>query len=246
VVIGVEGEFGPRVIIWFDSGPFAGLRITETVIWAVIVAVLLAVFLLLSVRNLKRDPKGGQGVAELIVEYAYSMTGNNIGKQHLGYAPFVGTVFLFVLFANMLGMLGFRPVTSDVNATTALAVCVFLVIQGSGIRSKGIKGYLKHFVQPYPFLLPINILEEFTFPISLSFRLFGNILAGVIVMELVFGGLKKLSMSVLHLPIPLLQTVIPLPLNAFFDIAEPVLQAFVFTMLTMAFVSKAIAVHDDH
>jgi F-type H+-transporting ATPase subunit a len=121
-----------------------------------------------------------------------------------------------------------------------MGVLVFFLIQINSIRSRGILGYARHFCEPVPFLLPFKILEEFTFPISLSFRLFGNILAGVIIMELFFEMLKGITEG-WHLPIPILQAVIPLPLNAFFDIFEPILQAFVFTMLTMSFIAKAIA-----
>jgi F-type H+-transporting ATPase subunit a len=96
--------------------------------------------------------------------------------------------------------------------------------------------------EPYPFMYPIKIIEEISFPISLSFRLFGNILGGVIVMALVMSLFTYISEQLLHLPIPLFMAVLPLPMNAFFDIFEPVLQAFIFTMLTMAFISNAIAV----
>jgi F-type H+-transporting ATPase subunit a len=124
-----------------------------------------------------------------------------------------------------------------------MAAIVFVLIQANAIRTRGFGNYLKHFAEPFPFMVPIKILEEFTFPISLSFRIFGNILAGVIIMDLAREGLKSLSRETLHLPIPLLQTVIPLPLNAFFDIFEPILQAFVFTMLTMSFITKAMVSH---
>ncbi|MDR0357338.1 MAG: F0F1 ATP synthase subunit A [Clostridiales Family XIII bacterium] len=239
-------NLGPRIIIWFDSGPLKGLYITETVFWAIIVAVGVTVFALLISRRLERDPKGAQGIAELIVEYAYKIVGSTMGKRNLSFAPFIGTLFLFLLFANALGLLGFRPVTSDLNATFALAALVFILIQYNSIRSRGMKGYLHHFCEPYAIMIPIKILEEFTFPISLSFRLFGNILAGVIIMALVFTGLGYLSEGILHLPIPLLEGGFPLPLNAFFDIFEPILQSFVFSMLTMTFIAKAIASHDDH
>jgi F-type H+-transporting ATPase subunit a len=240
--MGEESGIGPRIIIEFDNGFY----ITETVFWAVIVAVILIIFALVATRNLKRNPKGAQAVAELIVETVYQYVENTMGKRNITFAPFIGSIFLFLLLSNALGLIGFRPVTADVNATFALAILVFLVIQASSIRSKGIVGYLGHFLKPFPALLPLNILEEFTFPVSLGFRLFGNILAGVIIMELVFEGLAWLSTEAIRLPIPLLQAVLPLPLNIFFDVFEPVLQAFVFSMLTMAFITKAIAAHDDH
>jgi F-type H+-transporting ATPase subunit a len=236
---------GPRVIFRIVGGPLDGVAITETAIWAVIVAVLLIIFALRAVRKLERYPKGAQAVAELIVEYVYKFVHDTMGKRNLSFAPYIGTLFLFLLFGNALGLLGFRPVTADVNTTFAMSVLVFILIQANAIRSGGLGHYFKHFAEPYPFMIPIKVLEEFTFPISLSFRLFGNILAGVIVMELAMGGLKTLSTSVLHLPIPLFQTVLPLPLNLFFDIFEPILQAFVFTMLTMAFIAKAIVARSD-
>jgi F-type H+-transporting ATPase subunit a len=167
-----------------------------------------------------------------------------MGKHCMAFAPFIGTLFLFLIVSNALGLIGFRPVTADLNTTFALAILIFFIIQFNAIRSGGIKHYLHHFAEPYPFMVPIKIIEEFTFPLSLSFRIFGNILAGVIVMALVFTGLGYLSEEIIGLPIPLFEAVIPLPLNAFFDIFEPILQAFVFSMLTMAFIAKAIVVHD--
>ena len=241
----MELGLGPRVIFWFEGGFLDGLEITETVLWAIIVSIGLIIFAVISTRKLKEIPKGSQRYAELIVEYVYKFVKDNMGAHNMAFAPFVGTVFLFLLFSNALGLLGFRPVTADMNTTFALAGTVFILIQVNAIRSGGLKHRLKHFAEPYAFMVPIKILEEFTFPVSLSFRLFGNILAGVIVMELIFEGLKALSEGI-KLPIPLFQAVLPLPLNAFFDIFEPILQAFVFSMLTMAFIAKAIVVHNDN
>jgi F-type H+-transporting ATPase subunit a len=231
---------GARVIFRIVGGPLDGVVITETAIWAVIVAAALAVFGILAGRKLERYPKGLQAAAELIVEYVYKFVHDTMGKRNMSFAPYIGTLFMFLLFGNALGLLGFRPVTADMNATFAMSALVFILIQVSAIRSGGLGHYLKHFAEPYPFMVPIKIMEEFTFPISLAFRIFGNILAGVIIMELAMEGLESLSIHTLHLPIPLLQTVIPIPLNAFFDIFEPILQAFVFTMLTMSFIAKAI------
>ncbi|MDR1496142.1 MAG: F0F1 ATP synthase subunit A [Clostridiales Family XIII bacterium] len=231
---------GARVIFRVVGGPLDGVVITETTIWAVIVAIGIIIFALLSVRKLDRYPKGLQAAAELIVEYVYKFVHDTMGKRNLSFAPYIGTLFLFLLFGNALGLLGFRPITADMNTTFAMSSIVFILIQASAIRSGGFGHYLKHFAEPFPFMVPIKIMEEFTFPISLSFRIFGNILAGVIIMELAMEGLHSLSLHTLHLPLPFLQIALPLPLNAFFDIFEPVLQAFVFTMLTMSFIAKAI------
>ncbi|MDR3225051.1 MAG: F0F1 ATP synthase subunit A [Clostridiales Family XIII bacterium] len=237
--MGEGGGLGARVIFRIIGGPLDGVVITETTCWAVIISVGLIIFGLVCARKLERYPRGAQAVGELIVETVYKFVGDTMGKRNLSFAPYIGTLFLFLLFSNMLGLLGFRPVTADMNATFAMSIIVFFLIQINAIRSAGIGHYLKHFAEPYPFMVPIKILEEFTFPISLSFRLFGNILAGVIIMELFFEMLHGITAS-WHLNIPILQAVIPLPLNAFFDIFEPVLQAFVFTMLTMSFIAKAI------
>jgi len=238
-------DLGPRIIIRFSNGVY----ITETVFWAVIVAVGMIVFAYLATRNMKRDPKGLQAVAELIVEYVYKFVNNTMGKHNINFAPYIGTLFFFLLFCNALGLIGQRAATADMNFTFAMGLLVFFLIQYNSIRSKGIIGYFKHFAEPKGLALPmkilmvpIKIIEEIVFPVSLSFRIFGNILAGVIIMELYLHMMQSASTGI-GLPIPLLQAVTPLPATAFFDVFEPFLQAFVFTMLTMSFIARAIVVH---
>ena len=238
----MEMGIGPRIIIQFSNGLF----ITESVCWAVIVAVAMIIFALVATRNLKQFPKGVQGVSELIVEFVYNFVKSNMGKHNVGFAPYIGTLFFFLLFCNALGMLGQRAATADMNFTFAMGILVFCLIQYNSVKSKGVKHYFTHFADPpgLPFavkilMVPINIIEEVVFPVSLSFRIFGNILAGVIIMDLYLGMMQGVSDN-FGLPIPLFQTITPLPVNLFFDIFEPFLQAFVFCMLTMAFISRAI------
>jgi len=242
----MELELGPRIIIRFSNGVY----ITETVCWAVIVAVCMIVFALVATRNMKRDPKGLQAVAELIVETVYKFVASTMGKHNISFAPYIGTLFLFLLFCNALGLLGQRAATADMNFCFAMGILVFFLIQYNSIKSKGIGRYIAHFAEPKGIplgmkilMVPINIIEEVVFPVSLSFRIFGNILAGVIIVELFMENMKSLSEKA-HLPIPLFQAVTPLPINAFFDIFEPFLQAFVFSILTMSFIAKAIVVHN--
>ncbi len=237
-------NLGPRIIVGFgDSGVF----ITETVFFAIIVAVVMVVLALWSAHRLELRPKGKQVVAEMIVEGIYKLTEGTMGKHNSRFAPYIGTLFIFLLLANSLGLWGFRPVTADVNTAFALALTTCFLMQYNGIKSMGFGGKIKHMCSPYPFMLPLKIIEEVSFPISLGFRLFGNILGGAIVMALIFTALEAGSHA-LHLPIPLLQAVIPLPFNLFFDVFEPILQAFIFTMLTMVFVSMEIVIHgsEDH
>ena len=238
-------EIGPRIILHFSNG----VNVTETVFWAVIVAAAMIVFALFAGRNLKRNPRGLQAVGELIVEFVYNFVKNTMGKQNLSFAPFIGTLFFFLIICNALGMLGQRAATADVNFAFALGLMVFFLIQYNSIKSKGLLGYLGHFYdRDMPMLiriimLPIKIIEEIVFPVSLSFRLFGNILAGYIILELYMGLMHSVSAK-FHAPLPFFQIITPLPVNAFFDMFEPFLQAFVFSMLTMSFIARAIVVHN--
>jgi len=200
------------------------------------------VFALVATRNLKQYPKGLQLVSEIIVEFVYNFVKNTMGKHNVGFAPYIGTLFFFLLFCNALGLLGQRSATADMNFTFAMGFLVFFLIQYNGIKSKGVKGYFAHFAEPFAFMIPIKIIEEIVFPVSLSFRIFGNILAGVIIVELYMHLMEVISNKLL-LPLPLFQIGTPLPVNAFFDIFEPFLQAFVFSMLTMSFIARAIVVH---
>lgn len=237
-------HLGPRIIVGFGDG---SVFITETVFFAMIVAAVMIALAFWSTRRMEQQPKGKQVIVEMIVEGIYKLTEGAMGKHNSHFAPYVGTLFIFLLLANSLGMWGFRPVTADVNTAFALSLTTAFLMQYNGIRTMGFIGKIKHMSSPYPFMFPLKIIEELSFPISLGFRLFGNILGGAIVMALIFTALETGSHA-LHLPIPLLQAVIPLPFNLFFDVFEPILQAFIFTMLTMVFVSMEIIIHgtEDH
>lgn len=230
-------ELGARKILGFGD-----FFITETVIFAWIVSIALIAFAHFATRDMKTIPKGAQAVGELIVETVYNLVGQTMGKHNLNFSPYIGTLFLFLIFGNALGLLGIRPVTANVNTTFALAALTFVIIHGSAIRSQTLWGYIKHLSSPYPFMLSVNLIGELSFPVSLAFRLFGNITGGMIIMELLFESLTELSHG-LHLPVPFLNLAIPLPFNLFFDVFEAGLQGFIFTMLTMVFISNGIIQH---
>ncbi|MDR0425461.1 MAG: F0F1 ATP synthase subunit A [Clostridiales Family XIII bacterium] len=239
-------HIGPRNIMRIGE-----VYISETVFFGLIVAAVLIALCLWMAHGLQQVPKGKQVIAELIVKSIYDLVVGTMGKHCERFAPYMGTLFMFLILGNMLGMFGFRPTTADVNMTFALAGMTFLMIQYNGFKTMGFVGKIKHMCDPLPFMFPLKIIEEISFPVSLGFRLFGNILGGVIIMALVFNGLEWLSETLLGaIPfigeIPWLQAVIPLPANFFFDIFEPILQAFIFTMLTMVFVSMAVVSHADH
>lgn len=230
-------DLGARIIITFGDGK---VFLSESILLGVIVAVVVAVLGIWLGSNLKTVPKGKQVFTELIVGWIYKFTNNNVGKGNECYAPYVGTIFAFCLFGSMLGLVGLRPITADVNVTFALSILTFLIIQGSEIKKFGIIGKVKHMCDPYPFMFPLKIIEEVTLPVSLGFRLFGNILGGMIVVDLWLNFMTYLSdyMS----SVPFLRAVLVLPLNGFFDIFEPIIQTFIFTLLTMTFLGIGINV----
>ena len=231
-------ELGPKII--FQVGP---VPITETVIWGWIFSILMLVFAFASTRKLERIPKGLQGVAEWIVEFVYNMVRDVMGEVGERFAPYMGTLLVFLIPGSMLGLLDCRPLAADLNCTAPLAIVSFVMIHYNAIRVKTARGYLRELSSPFAFMLPMNIISDSMFPITLAMRLFGNLLAGVIVMTLIYHGLEHLS-AMCGSFIPFFQLIIPLPLNAFFDMFEPVLQGYIFVMLTMVFTSNARQVED--
>jgi F-type H+-transporting ATPase subunit a len=242
-MINVE-HLGARIIIGFGDGE---LFITDSTLFGLIVAVIIAILGIWLGSGLEKVPKGKQVVAEFLVEKVYSYTENNMGKENLAYAPYVGTLFGFVFCTSSFGLLGFRPITADLNVTAAFALLTFLMIQVNSIRVHGLKGKLKEMCDPYPFMFPLKIIEEISLPVSLALRLFGNILGGFIVIELWMEFMTWLSSFITD--IPFLRAVTVLPLNLFFDIAEPAIQTFIFTTLTVMNLATAIKVvghgHDN-
>lgn len=231
-------HLGPKVIAQIGPVP-----ITETVVWGWIFSILIIAFALISTRKMQRVPTGLQGVAEWIVEFVYNMVRDVMDEAGERFAPYMGTLLIFLIPGSMLGLLDCRPLAADLNLTGPLAIVSFIMIHYNAIRVKSAKGYLKELSSPYAFMLPMNILSDSMFPITLAMRLFGNLLAGVIVMSLVYGALESLS-AMCGTSIPFFQLIIPLPLNAFFDLFEPVLQGYIFVMLTMVFTSNARKVED--
>lgn len=225
---------GPEIVFHIGSFP-----ISETVRNTWIVMLALTLFSYYGTRNLQRVPSKFQIVVEGIVGAINNLVKQNMGEKYANFAPFIGTVFLMFMISNLMGLLGFRAPTADLNTTVAMALVTFVLIHTNGIRSKGIGGWVKGFLEPLPALLPLNIIGELATPVSLSFRLFGNIAGGSIIMMLLYQVLRWLSVSVFGLPFGLFQIGIPAVLHIYFDLFAGVLQAFIFIMLTMVFVASA-------
>lgn len=208
-----------------------GFPITETMANTWIVMGILLVFTYLATRNMQKVPKGMQLVGEMVVGAIDNLTESTMGKKNMGFAPYMLTLFMYLGIANLLGLVALRPPTADLTMTMGLALLTFFMTQFFAIKAKGIGGFLKAFIDPIPLLLPINIIGEFANPISLSFRLFGNMLGGVIIMSLIYGGLTNLMFFA---------GGIPILAHLYFDIFSGLLQSFIFVMLSMVFISMAM------
>ena len=151
---------------------------------------------------------------------------------------YIGSLFLFFACSNLIGLLGFRSPTTDIDTTLAWSLITVFLIYFAGIKDKGLS-YFKGMLEPIPLMLPMNIVSEIARPISLTFRPFGNILGGAVIMSLVYQFLGFLSTLIPGVTIPFGQLLIPVPLHLYFDLFAGVLQAFIFVMLTMVFVGSA-------
>lgn len=203
------------------------------VIWFVIGLLLVAS--LLGTSKLERIPTGWQNFMEYVLEFTQDIAKNQLGESfYRPWVPFISTLFLFIFGCNWAGALvpwkvfelpegELAAPTNDINTTVALSLLVSFFYFYGGLRKKGL-GYFKRYIQPTPILLPINILEDFTKPLSLSFRLFGNILA------------DELTVSVLTILVPLF---IPLPIMGLGIFASSV-QALIFSTLAAAYIAEAV------
>lgn len=225
----MNGGFGPKIM--FSLG---GINITETVVNTWIIMAVLIIVSFLVTRRFERLPRGAQNAIEALVEGIEKLTVQTMGKKNIRFTPYIGTLMIFLACANLSGLVGIRPPTADVNTTIGLALITFVMIHFFGIKTQGLGKYLKGFLEPFPAMLPLNLIGELATPISLGFRLFGNIVGGLIIMSLVYKGLS-LGMS-----IPVFQAFIPVPLHMYFDVFAGLLQSFIFAMLTMVFVSGSI------
>ena len=204
---------------------FGGIPIYESVVvtWIIMLAVLLICVLL--VRNLKvENPGRKQIVLETAVQGLYNFFKGTIGEHGTAYIPYLMSVVLYIGIANLIGLIGFKPPTKDMNVTVALAVMSIVLIEVAGVRQKGTKGWLKSFAEPMPIVLPINVLEEFIKPLSLCMRLFGNVLGSFVIMEL------------LKIVVP---AFLPAVFSCYFDIFDGLIQAYVFVFLTSLFIKEA-------
>lgn len=223
-----------------------GIVITETQVNMWIVMIVITILCKYLTYNLKIKPEGKrQIIAEYLVNVASKFIKDNMGAGFKNFAPFIAALFSLALLSSLLGLLGMYPPTADLNTTLGWAIVVFVLILYYKFKTNGVGGYFKGLTEPLPILAPFNLIGEFSTPISMAIRLFGNISTGVVISALVYAALAWLSGVVFKwLPgflanIPYLQLGLPAILSLYFDIFSSVLQSFVFCMLTVLYISQA-------
>ena len=210
----------------FTIPVLGGIPVSESVVVSWIVMAVLALAALLLTRKLSvRDPGKVQIALESAVQFLNGFVKENIGSHWRPFAPWLGTVALYIGLSNIVGIFGLTPPTNDNGVTAALAVMSMLLIYGAQFRYNGLLGGLKKFAEPMPLLIPINLMEIVIRPLALCMRLFGNVLGAFIIMEMI-----KL----------LVPAVVPAVLSIYFDLFDGLIQMVVFVFLTTLFTGEGI------
>ena len=203
---------------------------------------IIAAFIL--TRSLKQIPRGAQTLLEGAVEFLDNFSKEHFGRRAGVYGPYIGTVFLFLLLANIIPVISplaiplfgleppfaIKPPARDINLTAALSLITILLVLLGGLRARGIKGWCKNLLRPVPMMLPFNIMEYGTRLVSLALRLFGNILGGYVLMHMIEG---------------LIPIGVPMVVALYFDFFDGLVQAGIFVFLTSLYISEAVKVHND-
>ena len=173
-------------------------------------------------------PGNFQNVAELIVEMLDGVVKNGMGKSAYKFMNYIGSVFIFIFISNISGLFGLRPPTADYGVTLPLGLITFVLIHFNKFKHQKVKGVIEGLCSPWPFWAPINMIGDIAVPISLSLRLFANILSGTVIMALVYGLLSIIAIGW------------PAILHVYFDLFSGAIQTYVFCMLTMTYIADAI------
>lgn len=210
------------------------LWITTTHVCTLIVMLILVVFAIVvnvKIRKVRPEdePKGLINACEIIVEKLDDMVINSMGeKYYRKFVNYIGTIFGFILLSNISGLLGLRPPTADYGVTFPMAIITFCLIHYNQFKYQKVKGVIAGLCDPWPIWAPINIVSDFAVPISLSLRLFANVLSGTAIMALIYALLAKFAV------------IWPAALHFYFDLFSGAIQTYVFCMLTMTYIANAI------
>lgn len=215
------------------------LKINAPVLnWLIVCVFFSVVFILLGNMVKKANPKEKPSkkvvVIESIVNIVLSILRSNLGKHAEKYVPLFGTILFVMITSNLLGLIGLQSPTSNIGVNLVLGIFYFLVIQYTALKSNGVKGRIKGLFEPMAFLFPLNLLGELALPLSLSIRLFGNILSGSIIMMLIYALMNYLGVFGI-----LGYTIAPV-LHMYFDVFSGFVQGYVFMMLGSFFLGEQL------
>ncbi len=212
--------------IWFTLNTFGySFGVTSALIIQWVVIVIALILSIIYSRSLKRHPGVLQTAIEAGIEFTAKTVEENMGHGSRNFIPYIGSLAIYLFLLNMVGLFGIKPPTSDYSVSLGLAITSFLVIQGYTIKKLGVSGYFKGYASPLAVLLPINIMERIMLPVSLSLRLYGNIFAATMIMELIYEALLGFNF--------ITAIGIPIPFHFYFDLFDGTIQMVIFVMLTM-------------
>lgn len=206
------------------------LWITDTTVGAWIITAVLLVIGFIASRKLKAAgdsdiPGTFQNILEMGMEALENMAQGILGGNARRFVNYIGTIFLFILFCNLSGLFGLRAPTADYGVTFLLGMFTFFIVNYQGLKNRGV-GHFTSLFQPIPILFPINLIGEVANPISISLRLFANLLSGVIIMGLWYGMMPWFA-----------KIGIPAALHVYCDLFSGCIQTYVFCMLTMVYIN---------
>lgn len=208
------------IIYSHNFGTFTVDITTSVVIqWAIIAVLGIGSFLL--TRNLKEKPDKKQAAIEQLYDTIKSLVTDTMGESYSSFIPYIGSLIIYLIFLNFSGLIGIKPPTQDLSVTIGLAFTTFITIHYTAIKRNGFGRYLKGYIHPFAFMAPINLMERVMLPVSLALRLFGNMLAATILVELVYEVLGNYAIG------------IPIIVHGYFDVFDGTIQMLVFSMLTM-------------
>lgn len=221
-------EISPDNIIYWQGGD---ISFSATLVFSWVVMLFLVICSWLITRNLKPGLKFSrwQNAVESIITVIQDQITEASRQEPGRYLPFIATLFLFIVTSNIFSMIpGFRPPTGSLSTTAALAFCVFVAVPVFGISSYGVRGYFRRYIQPTPFMLPFNIIGEFSRTVALAIRLFGNIMSGSLAVGIII--------SITPLFFPIIMQVLGLLIG--------IIQAYVFAILALVYIASATKAHE--
>ncbi len=210
----------------FTIPVFGGLNVNMSVVVTWCIMAILLIFTLIMTSGMKtRNPGKRQVIIETFVTWIQGLTRDMLGEEAAEYVPYISTVLIYIAISNVIGIFGVAPPTKDLRVTIALALMSIVLIEAASFKKKGAKKFLRSFAEPVAIIAPINVLELVIKPLSLCMRLFGNVFAAFVIMELV-----KMVVPV----------ILPAALCLYFDLFDGLIQAYVFVFLTSLYIREAV------